>query len=264
MEVFPLSYDETHKEKNVLVFHRQVGRFSVPWHSHMRDQLVYAENGVLHLHTEQLQVLLPARHGAWIPYDFPHKIYSSSPDLFLRVLYFKHRKTKHVGMKHVQVFPISNLAQEMIIYSENWDNNADPDPLEKSFADTLYLLLPSWTANALHLVLPTTEDPQLRKITDYIRENLEEPLRLEEVAKKSGFTGRTLLRLFKKKFGITFGTYLKIARIISAIELLSVHGASVAEVSYAVGYENPSSFSNTFHQLVGIRPKEYINGCQKR
>ncbi|MEM7334098.1 MAG: helix-turn-helix transcriptional regulator, partial [Chloroflexota bacterium] len=66
------------------------------------------------------------------------------------------------------------------------------------------------------------------------------------------------LRLFKQELGMTFGSYLRVARIIRAIELLSDANTAVTDVAYSVGYRSLSSFSQTFQQLTGITPREYL------
>ena len=58
--------------------------------------------------------------------------------------------------------------------------------------------------------------------------------------------------------GMTFGAYLRVARIIKAIELLTDPHASVTEVSLEVGYKSLSSFSRTFQQLTGVTPRDYL------
>ena len=108
------------------------------------------------------------------------------------------------------------------------------------------------------LVLPTTEHELMERVTAYIGENLMQPLQLDVVAQKYGFSGRTLLRLFKDQLGMTFGTYIRVARIARAIELLTDPNATVTEVAFEVGYSSLSSFSRAFQQLTGVKPREYL------
>jgi AraC-like DNA-binding protein len=244
-------------EKDSFAVHLRVGRFHTTWHTHFRHQLLYAEDGVLHLQTDQHHFLLPARHAAWIPGRCKHRVYSDSPDLYMRTLYLQAQEDDDTGLQQLRVFPVSNLAREMILHTQTWNWTLAAGPLERSFFQTIRLLVPTWYQNAIPLILPSTDHPHLNLITQYLRKNLAEPLQLETTANRFGFSGRTLLRLFKKELGMTFGTYLRVARIILALELLTRPGVSVAEVAYAVGYDSPSSFSQTFSHLVGVSPQAY-------
>ncbi len=46
--------------KDTFAFHLQVGQFTTDWHAHSKHQLLYAEQGVVHLQTSQHHFLLPA------------------------------------------------------------------------------------------------------------------------------------------------------------------------------------------------------------
>ena len=195
---------------------------------------------------------------AWIPAYRTHKIHSNSPNLYLRSIYFHERKKDGEILRQFHIFPLSSLAQEMIVYTQTWPSEGEMGKIERSFLETIRLLAIDWCKQTIPLVLPTTEHDPLHKVTAYIGGNLMYPLRLDSVAQRFGFSGRTLLRLFKDQLGMTFGTYLRIARIVRAIELLADPNASVAEVAYKVGYSSLSSFSRAFQQLTGGNPREYV------
>lgn len=253
--------------KSIFAIHVRVGCFTTDWHIHPKHQLLYAEEGVLHLHSGKHQLILPSRHGAWIPAHRLHKIHSNSPDLYLRNLYFHERKKDEEILRQFHIFPISTLAREMIVYTQIWPTEGKAAKTERSFLGTIRLLAIDWCKQTIPLVLPTTENEPLDKVTVYIGDNLMNPLRLDTVAQRYGFSGRTLLRLFKDQLGMTFGAYIRVARIIRAIELLTDPNASVTEVAYEVGYNSLSSFSRAFQQLTGVKPRDYLrnsaNGVSK-
>jgi AraC-like DNA-binding protein len=245
-------------EKRNFSLHKQVGQYQTEWHSHARHQLLYAEGGVVHLQTEYHHFLLPARHGAWIPNALPHRVWSNSPALYLRTLYFGTEDNDDDLLQRLRVFSISSLAREMILYTQDWDETSPPNLLEQHFFETLRLLVREWLSQAIPLVLPSTEHLQVEKIVAYIHQHLSEPLQINTLAEIFGFSGRTLMRLFKKEMDITLGTYVRVARIIWALELLTQPDTTVTEVAFAVGYRSLGSFSQTFRQLVGVWPQEYL------
>ena len=64
-------------------------------------------------------------------------------------------------------------------------------------------------------------------------------------------------KLFKEYTGTNFVNYMKEIRISKARELLITTGKKVAEIGYAVGYENEKHFMKVFKGVTGISPTEY-------
>ncbi len=255
-QLFP-QFDLDEIVKPAFAMHKQVGEFSLKWHQHVKHQLLYAEQGVMHLEVAQYRFLLPARHGAWIPATCLHRITSFSPQLVIRTLYFDTDQSDGDILKQAQPFPISDLAHEMIVYTERWEAGAASNEQEQIFFQAIRSLVPDWLANALPLVLPTSEHARLQAVIEFIGKHLEESLTLKRVAQECAFSERTLSRLFQKELSMTFSLYVRTFRIIRALEYLTHPGASVTDAAYAVGYESLSAFSHTFFQLVGIRPQMY-------
>jgi AraC-like DNA-binding protein len=162
----------------------------------------------------------------------------------------------------VRIFGISALAREMILYTDRWSDkeeiNGNGGLLAQQFYETIRLLAAEWCAEPLQLILPHTEDGILGDATQYILDNIGELLTIQAVAQIHGVSSRTLMRLFRSQLGITFGTYLRIARIVKAVEMLSTPSVSIIEVAYKVGYNSPSSFSQAFRRLIGMSPQEYL------
>jgi AraC-like DNA-binding protein len=244
--------------------HMKTGPFTSEWHRHNKAQLLYAEGGVLHLQNKRRSVLLPAHHGAWIPANMEHKVHSASPELYLRNIYFDDPCPEEVILRDLSVFPISSLAREMVYFTKTWNGDAsDPDDVEKSFFQTLRLFLPQWANAPMPLALPSTEHPRLRPMLEYVVENLENNVQVEDLANRFGASARTVMRLFQNELSMGFSTYLRVARVIKALDLFSRPGMNVSSVCYAVGYESISAFSNTFRQLVGMRPNQYLKMAMK-
>ncbi|MEM7532059.1 MAG: helix-turn-helix transcriptional regulator [Chloroflexota bacterium] len=244
--------------KDTFAVHLQIGQFTTDWHTHSKHQFLYAEHGVVHLQTRQHHFFLPARHAAWIPAQTEHKVYSNSTLLHWRNLYFHVEDDIDPVLKQFRVFTVSNLAREMILYTEKWHFEDEADELERQFFQTLRLLTSVWIKDSLPLILPVTEHPQMSRVIEYIEQNLAGDLSLDVVSAQFSYSKRTLMRLFKAELGMTFGTYIRVARIIWALELLTQPGVSVTEVALTVGYQSLSAFSQTFRQLVGVSPQGYL------
>ncbi len=234
----------------------QAGKFQTDWHQHIMLQMVYAEYGTLYIYTDSSRFLLPAGHAAILPPQLEHYLYSNSPHLFLRSLYFSPVESNEI-LQELCVFPVSSLAREMILYTQRWQYFHPATEIEQHFLKTIYLLLPQWAQSALSLHLPDSRDETLAPIIEFILANIGESLTITTLAHQSGFSGRTIQRLFQRELGMTVGSYLRIARIIRAIELLTESKLSVTDIAYAVGYASPTSFHSTFQALTGLTPMQY-------
>ncbi len=238
--------------------HLELGQFKTPWHSHkVRHQLLYPVGGVLHVITDSARLLLPARHGALIPAATRHRLASSSAAMMLRTIYFERKSNDPPDFHQLQMFPVDKLGQEMIAYTSRWQRSAPETRLEYQLVDTLRLLVEEWCREKLQLSLPSTQHIRLNLIVDDIHDNIGTPLFIKDVATSHGYSVRTLIRLFDRELGMSFGQYKKIARIIRATELLSEPGRRVSEVISKVGYESQSSFTRNFRTFLGVTPGEY-------
>ncbi len=246
-------------DKPGLALHKYVGTFSSDWHAHKKYQLLYAEDGVVFFESEYRSMLLPARHAAWIPARCLHRVSSSSPALSLRMLYFRPKKYKVKPLPTLTVFAISQLAREMILYTEKWNFSLrTDDPTEEIFIESIYSLVPEWAKVQLPLTLPRAKNPRLQTILDYICSNMCSQLRLKDIAPRYAMSERTLTRLFQRDLSMSYCSYLRVARIVKALGLLSLPGASITTTALEVGFDSVSSFSSSFRKLMGMQPRQYM------
>jgi len=244
-------------QKAAFAIHLPIGEFVTDTHHHVRHQLLYAEGGGLHFFADEQQFILPAKHGAWIPAGLNHKVLSSSPHLYLRTLYMEQMQETVQFPQRLTIFPISPLAREMIVHTQQWHYDEAVTDAETAFYNAIGYLIADWCADDITLVLPTTEHAHLMQITQYMLANLDQNLSTSQVSYEFGLSTRTLMRLFRNQFDMTFQTYLRTARIIKALELLSMPDVSITDVSLQVGYQSMSSFSNTFKSYVGKSPSMF-------
>lgn len=97
----------------------------------------------------------------------------------------------------------------------------------------------------------------MKRILDYIGQNYDKQLKLEDVAEQVYITPAYLGIIFKKETGENFTVYLTELRMKKAKELLLDVRMNINEIAYKVGYNNVRYFSRVFKENVGITPKEY-------
>lgn len=231
----------------------------IPLHKHEKGQLTYVEGGLAYLNTKDKTYFLPARHYVWIPSRLEHFVQHSSDTLIVRNIYFNTAdEGEHAFFGQMGIYPVNNLLLEMLLFTEKWKGDISPEDVFRfQFLTTMKNLLPETSKYPLPIVLPTTDSERLEPVIRFIHEHLGSPLTLPMVASEFGFSVRSLSRLFQQKISISFLQYLKLSRVIKAIELLLESDKSISEIAYEVGYNSVSAFSNTFYQLLGMRPTDF-------
>jgi transcriptional regulator GlxA family with amidase domain len=80
---------------------------------------------------------------------------------------------------------------------------------------------------------------------------------VEQMVQHSGLPARTFKRRFRAATGETPIAYVQRLRVERAKRRLEQGGASIEEISWAVGYEDPASFRRLFKRLTGLTAGEY-------
>lgn len=97
----------------------------------------------------------------------------------------------------------------------------------------------------------------LRRLFDYVEDNLAEQIRLRDLAAIAGMSTFQLVRRFKEATGLPPHQYVTRRKIERAKQLLSEPDSSVLEVALACGFASPSHFAQSFRVVTGITPRSY-------
>jgi len=93
-------------------------------------------------------------------------------------------------------------------------------------------------------------------ILDYIRDNLAEPLSLDQIASHFYLSKHYLCRIFKSATGFSVMEYIIYSRVLRARQLLQ-DGVSVQQAGEMSGFSDNSHFIRTFGHLTGVTPGRY-------
>jgi two-component system response regulator YesN len=102
-----------------------------------------------------------------------------------------------------------------------------------------------------------SEQPNMRRLLDYINEHYAEPLNLTEMGKRFHYNPSYLSNYFSDNNDQSFSEYLTQVRIEKSIELLQEKDKSIAKISMLVGYSDHSYFCRVFKKLRGVSPSSY-------
>ena len=106
-------------------------------------------------------------------------------------------------------------------------------------------------------------DEQIIAVQEWIETNFAENFTYDMLAHQSGMGRRTLERRFKNATGETPLTYQQSIRVAAAKRLLEKGNRSFDEITYAVGYEDSSTFRKVFYKQTGLVPTAYRSKFQR-
>jgi len=98
---------------------------------------------------------------------------------------------------------------------------------------------------------------RLRRVLDYIGDNLAEDLSLGQLAAVVDMSPHYFAELFKKSTGQTPHQYMLLRRIERAKNNIAHTRYSIIEAGIEAGFPNPSHFARVFRKLVGTSPSGF-------
>ncbi|WP_320199390.1 AraC family transcriptional regulator [Agrobacterium sp. rho-13.3] len=106
------------------------------------------------------------------------------------------------------------------------------------------------------LPLEKREKTAVHTTRDYLNDNFDTDIGLEELAKIAGLSRAHLIRAFRKEFHITPHAYLTDVRIRKAKKLLRT-GEPLADIAALCGFADQAHFNRHFKARMGITPGQF-------
>jgi len=103
------------------------------------------------------------------------------------------------------------------------------------------------------------EDEAIKKAQEFIEQNVQDKITVDQLASTLAVGRRNLERRFKKATSNTVVEYIQRVKIEAAKMSLERSRENVNEVMYNVGYNDPKAFRLTFKKITGLSPIEYRN-----
>ncbi len=104
---------------------------------------------------------------------------------------------------------------------------------------------------------------KIEKVDNYVRDNIERNLCLQELAEICGLSTHYFARSFKSATGKTPYQYILDRRIALARRLLADTQASIASIAYDVGFSSQSHMTDLFRKILGTTPGRYRTDRKK-
>ncbi|MDY3918787.1 MAG: AraC family transcriptional regulator [Candidatus Limivivens sp.] len=94
-------------------------------------------------------------------------------------------------------------------------------------------------------------------IADYLSQNCERTVSLDELSEKFYLSKYYICRIFKEVTGYTISEYTNIHRIRKAKRYLEETDMSISDITYALGYESVTYFERMFKTYMTLSPLKY-------
>jgi AraC-like DNA-binding protein len=219
------------------------------------DQLVYASQGVMTVHTAQGTWVVPPHRAVWIPGGVVYRL-SMSGRVSIRTLFFAPGFARTLPAR-CQAVNVSPLVRELVLHAVRSGLLRRSVPRAARLARILVDLLEALPVVPLQLPMP--RDPRARRAADLLRQATGgAPLSLDVAALEAGASKRTLERLFRAETAMTLGRWRQRLRLIEALRLLAA-GQAVTRVALDIGYDSPSAFITAFRRELGTTPGRYFD-----
>lgn len=102
-----------------------------------------------------------------------------------------------------------------------------------------------------------TGSVRLAPAVHFVQKNYRQQIRNAEIAALCGMSPCHFSHEFTETYSLTFQEFVLRYRILEACKQLQHPNVPVANVAYAVGFNDPSYFARVFRRFVGLSPSEY-------
>jgi len=108
------------------------------------------------------------------------------------------------------------------------------------------------------------EDNEIKKAQDFIEENFQDKISVDQLADQFAIGRRSFERRFKKATNNTVMEYVQRVKIEAAKRSFESSRKNINEVMFDVGYTDTKAFRTIFKKITGLTPIEYRNRYNKQ
>lgn len=274
-EITPLQEDDC-----FLVFDRERDLFTFPIHFHPEYEINFIANAkgarrvvgdhIGEISEMELVMVGPNLYHGWENYkNTTEHMHHEITIQFPRDLFQEHLLQKNI-LKPIR--ELMHNANRGILFSEQTTEMASERLMEISkkrgfdsymeFQSLLYDLAISRDQRLLtNISFQKTSDffnsDRIEKIYNFVRENYNKRIMLEDAANLLNMSIVSFSRLIKQRTGKSFVDFVNEIRLGYATRMLIETNKSVSEICYECGFNNISNFNRTFKRKQNCTPSEF-------
>ncbi|MDX3369422.1 helix-turn-helix transcriptional regulator [Streptomyces sp. ME02-6987-2C] len=216
-------------------------------HRHDEHQIVHAGSGVVAVTTESGTWFAPGTRAIWIPAGTVHA-HRAHGRLDLHLVGLP-ADANPLGLDSPAVLAVGPLLRELIVAY-----TLDPRDTGPERGRLLAVLCDQLRASPQQpLRLPTPRDPRLAEVCALVHADPADTRTLAALGAATGTAERTLSRLFRREFGMTFPQWRTQSRLYHALRMLA-DDLPVTTVAHRCGWSSASAFIEVFRRAFGCTP----------
>ncbi|VAO14622.1 Regulatory protein SoxS [Klebsiella pneumoniae] len=97
----------------------------------------------------------------------------------------------------------------------------------------------------------------IQTLIEWIDDHIDQPLNIDIVARKSGYSKWYLQRMFRTVMHQTLGDYIRQRRLLLAAEALRTTQRPIFDIAMDLGYVSQQTFSRVFRREFDRTPSDY-------
>lgn len=224
-----------------------------PWHQHDCAQLLHILSGVVRVDTLEGSWVVPPGRGVWLPAGTQHALRITG-NVAARTLFIDPLARADLPAS-CQIVQITPLLRELIVAAFSLPENYAPGSRDERIYELVLDEIRGM--QALPFYLPEPHSETLKKLCQQIRDTIAEPWSSAQAAAFINMSEKTLSRHFQRQTALTFGEWVRRARLMEALVRLA-QGHSVLRVALDLGYGSHSAFTAMFRRVMGVSPSDYF------
>ena len=274
------------RDKTVIVQKDELPHFYPHLHRHQEIQLTWIQQGEGTLVAENNMYSFRGGEIYWLGVNLPH-VFKSDPSYFspssckkvqtLNIFFnakgqldsfFDLPEIKNVknflqnqqsGFK-VPPEHVEEIAEKMLLIQQTTGVDQLVHFIELLKQLSSYQELAPLSARSQPIAYSEHEGIRIGAIYNYIMQQYDRPITLEDVAKQAHMTPQAFCRYFKRHTLHTFVSFLNEVRINEACKKLTDgQYDSIATVAYNCGFNSITNFNRVFKSVTGKSPSEYVD-----
>ena len=274
------------RDKTVIVQKDELPHFYPHLHRHQEIQLTWIQQGEGTLVAENNMYSFRGGEIYWLGVNLPH-VFKSDPSYFspssckkvqtLNIFFnakgqldsfFDLPEIKNVknflqnqqsGFK-VPPEHVEEIAEKMLLIQQTTGVDQLVHFIELLKQLSSYQELTPLSARSQPIAYSEHEGIRIGAIYNYIMQQYDRPITLEDVAKQAHMTPQAFCRYFKRHTLHTFVSFLNEVRINEACKKLTDgQYDSIATVAYNCGFNSITNFNRVFKSVTGKSPSEYVD-----
>ncbi|MDR3692485.1 MAG: helix-turn-helix transcriptional regulator [Fimbriimonas sp.] len=218
------------------------------------NAVVYATRGVVTVRSDAGTWVVPPNRAVWLPAGVPFRL-EIGHVAELRMVYLRRPSAFGAREGGCRVLDVSPLLRELMLRIVSIGALFKNEPRHRRIVG---LIADELQEAAIEpLALPYPRGRRIDRLMAGLDSHPPDRWTPDELIRESGFSRRTVERLFRDETGMSMGQWLRRYRLLQGLKSLA-DGQTASRVAFDLGYSSPSAFIAMFRRELGTTPGNYL------